>query len=368
MKVLVTYVTAGAGHRMAAEALYEGLKEMTGARVVLCDALDHTSRFYKHFYSMSYSWVVTYWPWLWGALFRILDDPAIFPMVRLLRRWHNAFHARRLRQYLIREAFDVILTTHFFPGEVAGFLKKKGKIKAGVICCITDFDVHRIWLSRGVDRYTVACEWTAKKLIALGVDPSCMAATGIPVRARFTQSRDIPALKARLGLREGVFTVLVATGSFGMGPIEDLIRNLVQVQIMVVCGHNKELYQRLRPRADERVKVLGLVNNMDELMAAADVMITKPGGLSISEALVTGLPMIFFHAIPGQETHNIRVLGQYGVGVKARGIEEIRREVNRFQTQPASLQEARENIKTVARPSAVKDILLLTKSFSLDCL
>jgi processive 1,2-diacylglycerol beta-glucosyltransferase len=364
MKVLVMYATAGAGHRMAAEALYEGLKEMAGTHAVLSDALDHTSRFYKYFYSMSYSWVVTHWPWLWGMVFRILDYPAILPMVRLFRRWHNAFHGYRLHRYLIREAFDVILTTHFLPGEVAGFLKHQGKIKATVICCITDFDVHSIWLSSGIDRYTVACEWTAKKLMALGIDSIQMAVTGIPIRSRFSQAKDIPALKTRLGLNQEVFSVLIATGSFGIGPIEDLIKHLPEVQIMVVCGHNKELYQRLQPQTSKWVKIYGLVNNMDELMAAADVMITKPGGLSISEALVTGLPMIFFHAIPGQEAHNIMVLGQYGVGLKATQIEEIRQAVKHFQTQPASFQEARKNIKTVARPSAVKDILLLMKSTS----
>ena len=110
-----------------------------------------------------------------------------------------------------------------------------------------------------------------------------------------------------MGLQPDLFTVLVATGSFGIGPIEGIIDVLKGFQVIVVCGHNRDLFRKLSGKYCALVKVLGLVDNMHELMAVSDAMVTKPGGLSICEALVSQLPLIFFNAIPGQEIGNIKV-------------------------------------------------------------
>jgi len=152
---------------------------------------------------------------------------------------------------------------------------------------------------------------------------------------------------------------LIATGSFGFGPIEEVVSRLQGVQVLVVCGHNKALYERMNARAMPGVKVYGLVDNMDELMAASDVMITKPGGLSISEALVTGLPLIFFSAIPGQEENNVRVLARQGVGVSNCPVEEIAGTLKRYQNDPKEFQSAQAKARDLGKPRAVKDILAL---------
>lgn len=378
MKILVIYATAGAGHRKAAEALYHGLESSTH-NVVLVDSLDYTSRFYKYLYSGSYTFVISYLPWLWGTLFSILDLPWLVPVVRLFRRIHNSLNAPSLARYLKEENFDYILSTHFFPNEVAGFLKRKGRIKSKIISVITDFDVHSIWLAEGVDCYAGACGWTQQKLEKMGVPERRIAATGIPTHAKFSSHTDIKALKQRLGLKQDGLTVLIATGSFGIGPIEEIIQLLPDFQVLVVCGHNKDLYSRLSrmengpdaPRQGEGsgfrpakaglhlTKIYGLVDNMDELMAVSDVMITKPGGLSISEALVSGLPLIFFNAIPGQETNNVKVLKEYEVGVSGCPIEEMAQVLHRFQASSESYEAAQEKIKLLAKPSAVKDIIAL---------
>ena len=136
-----------------------------------------------------------------------------------------------------------------------------------------------------------------------------MALTGIPTHDNFSRPVDVEQLRAKMNLRADCFTVLIATGSFGIGPIEKIIEQLPDFQVVVICGHNKKLVERLRLAAGDNVKVFGLVNNMDEMMGLSDVMITKPGGLSITEALVRGLPMIFFNARIGSTESKNQSLG-----------------------------------------------------------
>ncbi len=356
MRILVIHATAGAGHKKAAEAIYNGL---TAARhdATLVDALEYTNPFFKATYPTTYAFLVTRLPYVWAVAFGLLDLPFLQPFVHLARRLYNGFNAGRLQKFMVEQKFDCIITTQFLSAEVAAYLKRSGKIKSKVICVVTDFDVHRIWVNKGIDHYAVASKYTKDKIIRLEVPEANVTITGIPTDAQFAKSVDVPALKQKLGLRTDMFTILVATGSFGMGPIEGIIEQLKGYQLMVVCGHNKELFNRLKPVAKSNVHILGLVHNMHELMSVADVMITKPGGLSIAEALVKHLPMIFFSAIPGQETNNVMVLRKYGAGEDQMAIDQIARRIDDWNASPELLERVRENLGILAKPAAVTDII-----------
>jgi len=363
MKILVIHATAGAGHKKAAEAIFNGLRGPCGHEVRLVDALEYTNPFFKKNYPASYSFLVTRLPWVWGISFAFLDLPWMQGFVRGVRRLYNGFNAQLLHKFLIDEQFDCIITTHFLSEEVSAYLKRKGKIKSKIICVVTDFDVHRIWVNEGIDMYTGACDYTRDKLIALGVPSARIAVTGIPTDTKFSLELDKTTLKKKLGIRDEIMTVLIATGSFGMGPIEKLIGLLHDYQLLIVCGHNRELYDRLKPLEQGNTHILGLVNNMDELMAVSDVMVTKPGGLSISEALVKKLPMIFFSAIQGQETNNIKVLSDYEVALPTQSpLPEIVRTINEWHSNPKDLDALRLRISALAKPNAVADIIALTTS------
>jgi len=359
MKILVIYATAGAGHRRAAEAVTQVLREETRHNTILVDALTHASWLYKYSYSATYTFMITKCPWLWAFFFGLLDIPCLQKTIWALRRLQNTVHGRGLARYLIEEDFDYIISTHFFPNEVASALKQSGRIRARIISCVTDFDVHRFWLGPGINYYACASSWTADKLFKLGVVPERIKTTGIPTDKCFSQHPDAGEVRRRLGISEKMFTVLIATGSFGIGPMEELIDRLPGFQILVVCGHNAGLYERLRQRDQKDLKVYGLVKNMDELMAAADVMITKPGGLSIAEALVTGLPLIFFSAIPGQEKHNVEVLKTYGVGISGCSLDEMAGELKKFQDSPEACAQARAASRALGRPDAARQVVNL---------
>ena len=358
MKICVIHATAGAGHKKAAEAVFNALKT-AGQDARLVDALDYTNPFFKASYPTTYAYLVTKLPWLWAIFFGLLDLPLLQPLVRIIRRLYNGFNAQKLQQFLKDEQFDCVITTQFLSAEVCAYLKRTGQIKSKVICVVTDFDVHRIWINQGIDTYAVASPYTLDKITKLGVPAGKAFVTGIPTDAEFSKPVEGSALKAKLNLNPNMFTVLIATGSFGMGPIEELMEGLKDQQIVVVCGHNKQLFERLKPKASANAHILGLVNNMYELMSVADAMITKPGGLSIAEALVKHLPMIFFSAIPGQETHNIEVLKHYGAGEDQMEVPAIIQKINVLSGSSQELDRVRQNLTVLSKPSAAVDIIKL---------
>lgn len=359
MKILFIHATAGAGHQKAAEALYSSLKEEGGHQLQIIDILDYTNPFFKKMYRDTYGYLVTKVPGLWGFMFGILDIPWMYPVMCFVRRIYNFLNTAKLRKFLIEEKFDCIITTHFMSNEVVSALKKKNKIRPRLITVVTDFDVHRIWLGAGVDEYCVASDWTKNKLKSLGISEKIIHVTGIPTHRKFSEPKNIEALKEKLGLRKDMFTILIATGSFGIGPIKEIMTALEGFQVMVICGHNKKLYAELSPQATAVRKIYPLVDNMPELMAVSNVMVTKPGGLSISEALVSHLPMIFFNAIPGQETNNIKVLKEHSIGISNCSVAEIVQKLNEYRNSKEVYLAAVEKTKNLAQPQAVQRILKL---------
>ncbi len=357
MKILITHASAGAGHTKAAEALFNYLKSKTSHHVVFVDALDYTNKLYKYIYQTSYKFLITKLPGLWGFFFWLTDIRFLIPFVRLCRRVFNIINACGFHRYLKKEQFDAILSTHFFPNEVAGHLIQSKAISSSLISVVTDYDAHSIWISPGIDFYAVACEQTKRRLVSLGIEGSKIVITGIPTDERFSKGKDIKALKDKLKIKKNIFTVLIATGSFGIGPIEKIVAGLKDYQVLVVCGGNQKLFQRLKQKSYPHAVIFGLVNNMYELMAVSHCMVTKPGGLSISEALVTGLPLIFFNAIPGQEEGNVRVLNGLGIGFQSRGdIDLIVREVKKLSQDKEKYAVIQKKIAKLARPQAVETI------------
>lgn len=357
MKILLVHASAGAGHLKAAEAIADGLKAHSAHDVILIDALDYSNPLFESSYRKGYFFMISRLPFLWGLVFGLLDISALQPLIRFFRRIYNAVNTGKLHRFMIEEKFDVIISTHFMSTEVVCALKRKGAIQSKLITVVTDYEAHHIWLSRGVDVFAVASDWTKKQMMGCGIAENKIVVTGIPTNEKFSAPKDIPALKARLGVRPDTFTVLMATGSFGIGPIEAIIEVCSGLQVLVVCGHNKDLYAKLSQQKTEGVIAFGLVDNMHELMAVSDVMVTKPGGLSVSEALVSKLPMIFFSAIPGQETNNVKVLHSSGIGFMSSNIDEIVVELKRLEMSKPEFEQAVNNTQKLARPNAVVDII-----------
>ncbi len=356
-KILVIHATAGAGHRKAAEAIHNGLEARYPGVSTIKDALDFTPLLFRKGYTQGYEFMVGQLPTFWAAFFALTDQTWFLPVFRAVRRFYNGINALRLVRYLKEEKFSTIVVTHFLAAEVCGYLRRTGKIASKLVVVVTDFDVHKIWLIDGVDEYCVASAYTRDRLIALGVDTAKVFVTGIPLDEKFTRVRDRKEVRRKLGLDPDAFTVLVSTSSFGFGPIEELARYFKTVQLIIICGNNKDLYARLKAAGNLRHKVCSFVDNMEEMMAASDVMVTKPGGLSVTEALANNLPLVFFSAIPGQEAGNVRVLAANGIGLSGMPLRSLASEVLGLGASPAALADARAKTRALAKPNSVQDII-----------
>jgi len=358
VKVLFTYVSAGAGHRRVAEAVYNYLKNnRPDLSLELVDLLPSANPFFRFCYIRGYPFLVHYAGWLWGFFFWITEFRLTRWICRKSSSIVNYFSCRKFADYLVREEFDFIISTHFLNSELATNLKLKNKIKAKVITIITDFGVHPFWISSGTDLYIAASKATKDKLLSMGVEESKIKDSGIPFASDFTRKQDRVGLAAKLGIKADMFTVLIMTGSFGSGPLEQITASLCgQAQVLAVCAKNKKLFFRLQKRNLENVKVFGFVNNAQELMAVSDIIITKPGGSSIAEFLNMELFPVFISAIPGQEQENIRILAGYGVGCALRNVGRIKELIVRLKNNPQKLQTLKNNTGQAAKPLACQEI------------
>jgi len=358
MKVLIVYASAGAGHRRAAEAVYNYLKEASpDLDLVLLDALDKTNALFKFDYTKGYSFLVNYATTLWHWAFWTTDSKFLRPISRTLARIINCINSQGLIRYFIKENPEVIISTHFLPSELAAALKKKNKISSKIITIITDYGVHPFWISPGTDLYVVAADFTKNRLVMEGVDARKISVLGLPFDPKFMQHFDRRILCHKIGIDHKKFTVLLMTGSFGIGPLEEIADALAKdCQVLVVCAGNTKLYTKLLKRNLENVKVFGFISNTEELMAASQVIITKPGGATITEVLIMELPVVFISAIPGQETANVKALAEYGIGVSPKNIEEIKNYVLDLKNNPQKIEELTRKTRGIQKPFACQEL------------
>ncbi|MFA5145053.1 MAG: glycosyltransferase [Candidatus Omnitrophota bacterium] len=358
MKIIVSYVSAGAGHFKAAEAVYNYIKKhCPGAEVWIVDALDKASLLFKVDYTFGYSFLVRKVSWAWRLAFWITDFKLLRPLTRPIALGINRLNTKDFARFLIHENPDVVISTHFLPSEISSNLKRSGKIKSKLITVITDFSVHTFWISPAVDIFIVASGFTREQLIHEGIPEEKIKESGIPIDPKFLMRYDRSSLCGKLGIKENEFTILLMTGSFGLGPLEKIVNALYKdVQILVVCASNKRLYARLKNRNIKNVKVFGFIDNPEELMAVSDIIITKPGGLTISEIVGMELPPMFISAIPGQEVNNVKVLKKYGIGLRAGSIAEIKRTVLDLKCHRDKLESVKEDIRKIKKPDCLREI------------
>jgi processive 1,2-diacylglycerol beta-glucosyltransferase len=358
MKIIITYASAGTGHRRAAEALYNYFKENCPTHdLKIIDILEKTNPFFKNLYCWGYPFFVNHALWLWCFGFWITYIKAFRPIIKTLVSLINQLNTRNFVQFLIQENADFIISSHFFPVEVVARLKRNQKLDSKLVTVITDFGVHPFWVLDDTDIYIVASDFSKEQLIQQGVKENKIEVLGIPIDAKFLKSFDKNILCKKFNIAPDKFTVLIVTGSFGIGKIEEAVDLLYQeVQILAVCAQNKILYARLKQKNYPGLKIFGFIDNIQELMAVSDIIITKPGGLTISESLAMDLLPIFITAIPGQETENAKVLAKKSIGINIKDIASIKDIVVDLKNHPDKLKNIKEKISKEKRPFAAKDL------------
>ena len=360
-RVLVLSASAGAGHLRAAEAIEKAIRlRNLASEVQHLDVLKYTNKVFRHLYSKAYIDLVNNAPEVLGWLYDYLDDPRKNDPVRAA---FDRLNANPFIRYLSQYQPDVAICTHFLPSGIISSLKGEGKVKVLNTVVVTDFDVHAMWLCRHVEQYFVALEETKVHLKALGVPQSLITVSGIPIDPVFMQSKDRRAVRRKHGLDPDRFTILVSAGGFGVGPVGHMMQALSRIshpaQVVAVCGRNEALktqlsseVRNLKKQSSVFFTVVGFTTEMDELMTAADLFVGKPGGLTTSEVLARGVPMVVINPIPGQEERNSDHLLEQGAAIRCNNLPALSYKIEHLINTPEKLVSMSERAWAMGKPDA----------------
>ncbi len=362
MRILIATVTAGGGHLAAAAALDEAWRASRPDDVV--DRVDigkFFSPLHRKIVSDGYVRLVNHAPELWGMVFAKTDKPRMAQALNRVRRIFPSNSRVKLGRYVKQARPDVVLCTHYFPLETLNHLRRKrGGLRPMAVSVVTDFEAHALWMDGCVDLYCVAAEETKARLVARGAVAENVVVTGIPISAKFSAKLNPKAVRKALGLRDDLPVLLVPSGGFGMGPVAQILAELDKVerpfQTIVVTGRNEELRRELAAQDRKHpTHVLGFVTNMHELMIVANLIITKPGGLTSSEALAMGKPLFILNPIPGQEAANSDFLLEHGAAAKVNRVEDLPYRLEQL-LGSRKLADMGRAAKALGRPEAARDV------------
>ncbi len=356
-RVLLMYITVRSGHYQAARALEQGIRLLNpSAEILTIDAFQYLNPILARIVDQMYLSVIQKLPELWDYLY---DNPDVVQRSERIRRLLHRYDSPRLRALLEDFRPEVIACTQAFPCGLVADYKKENRLSIPLYGVITDFLPHAYWVSPFVDGYMVACEESRQWLIQKQINPSQIFTYGIPISPRFAESPNIGLIRKRLQLSDGLPTILLMGGGQGLGPIMESVEALDSLnrpfQLLVVAGTNEQLYHRLIkqiPRLRVPVQVFGHVEFIDDLMSASTLIISKPGGLTTSEALAKGLPLVILNPIPGQEIKNANLLIQAGVACEAQGPSDLPKIIARLLDSPQELQQITAKARELGKPNS----------------
>lgn len=324
MRVLIFSAATGGGHLRTAQALEQYMNHhVVGAQVKVVDAFKEIHCIYDKIVCGGYHFVATKTPILFGRMYHRTNDNS--PLSKLVPKINVALGKRLLS--LINEFHpDVIVTTHPFVTEMVSHLKGDGLVTAKQLVIMTDYAPHKTWIAANVDGYIVANEDMVNPMVQdLGVEQEKIYPYGIPVLEVFFQPQSKQVLRKEIGLFPQKTTVLLMAGSFGVKNIVQIYREIIRIpfdfQMIVITGKNQRLFDTLKTPAKlspKKTKLVMFTQKVEQYMQASDIIITKPGGLTITEAIASNLPMLVFDSIPGQEEDNADFLELHGMAKRVK--------------------------------------------------
>jgi processive 1,2-diacylglycerol beta-glucosyltransferase len=365
-RVLLLSATSGAGHVRAAQALEKAFSARGDCIVEHIDALQHVSKIFRRIYDRTYISMVQRTPELVGVLYDRTDQPWHHPRRRLVL---DRLNTQPMIRLLKRIQPDLCVATHFLPAEIMAWLIAKRKLRARNAIVVTDYDVHAMWLCRTVDRYYVAIDEAAEYLARVGVPRETLRITGIPIDPLFAKPLERAEARRRVGLAAEAAVILVAAGGYGIGPVEQLVKGLLALQrpwqVVAIAGKSEKTRKRLEELAKAAGKLqdgsaklcpVGFTTEMDQYMAAADLLVGKAGGLTTSEALARALPMALIEPIPGQEERNADHLLEAGAAIRCNNLPAAAWKIAKLLDDTARLSRMREAARGLGRPGAAAAI------------
>jgi processive 1,2-diacylglycerol beta-glucosyltransferase len=367
VKLLILTAATGGGHVRASRAIQAYISEHSAdSEVVMVDALKSISSVLDKTVCDGYRFLATKTPKVFGQLYRRTNENSL--LSNLMLRFSGVF-SMKLVPLLEKEKPDVIISTHPFATEMISHLKDVGTVAAPLICLMTDYGPHRAWIAERVDAYVVSNGDMISQMEAMGVPKEKIYPFGIPVENVFFTASDRPAFLKKIGMNPNLPTILIMAGSFGVTNILKIYRQIIRLeqnfQMIVITGRNEKLYEefsKIVPNSPKPTKLVFFTNEVENYMHAADLLITKPGGLTVSEALACGIPLAVFDAIPGQEEDNANFLLNHNMAVKLQNGEDCGETIKTLLEDNRKLSEMRSSCKGFDKSRSAENILKLIQN------
>lgn len=323
-KILILSATFGDGHKQVAKAISEAVEyTLPNASPITLDIMEWIHPFLYPVSLFVYKRGIKRFPQVYSYIYKKTRVKNSFST-----KLHSlfTFGLQTMLEVIQRIKPRVVVSTYPFAAGIISKLKEQGLINIPAVTIITDYTDHSYWIHPYTDLYIVGSNQVRDRLISLGIEDDKIKDTGIPVRQRFIQSQPRELLLEKYGMRANKFTILLMGGGDGfIGKGQSTFRAFESVsqclQLIIVCGRNKKLKKKLElelKNYKHDVLLLGFCENIQELMAISDLMITKPGGVTTSEALAMGLPLLIYRPLPGQEEDNAEFLWKSGLAFLAK--------------------------------------------------
>jgi len=322
MKALILSISTGQGHHATGQAIQNSFRRK-GVDCDILDAYEYIEPILSHLVSRGYLLSASYAKKISSKLYDIVVNKNKPLKKYSVPKLTNVVWAKDLKSYIDESNPDVIICTHVLSAILVNIMKEKHWIDAITVGIVTDFTVHPLWEEASLlDYYVTPSDLLEFQLEKKGLDADKMLPIGIPIKPQFSERTDRSEARRLLGLALHTHTILLMSGSMGYGKIDESIRRLdrlkLDLQVIVVCGNNKKMSKKAKElRTQKRFDIYGYVDNVDLMMDASDCIITKPGGITTSEAMAKGLPMIMVNPIPGHEMRNAEFMLNNGLALYA---------------------------------------------------
>jgi processive 1,2-diacylglycerol beta-glucosyltransferase len=360
-RILLLHASVGSGHKRAADALARAFRIRQPGQVWVEDTLDHAALLFRQAYTRTYLELSDRAPALWGYSYYSTDKPESTAF-KDLRTRIDRIGVTGLGRRVRRLQPEAIVCTHFLPVHLLSRTKGQARLPQPLYCVVTDFTAHVFWAYNQVDGYFVATDDVRDLLIRRGVPPSIIRVTGIPVDPAILSAKDPAAIRRVRGLGTGPVLTFFG-GGLDSERVRAAVARLLEIglrgTLVVVAGRNAELVEALRGLSSSptlHLIVLGFIDYVDDLVVASDLVISKPGGLIVSEVLGRAVPLLLVDPIPGQEDWNADYVTSAGAGLQLRLMAALPATLARLMDDPQRVQSMQACAKEVGRPAAALDI------------
>ncbi|MFH1594213.1 MAG: glycosyltransferase [Candidatus Omnitrophota bacterium] len=360
-RILLMYISENSGHHSASLAVEGALHALSDdIETKSVNSFNYTNPILEKIVNRAYMGIINRTPEVWGYIY---DNPRVVKSTQNLKAAIHKYNSHKMKDLLEGFKPHAVICTQAFPcGIVADYIKTFG-LKFMLSGILTDYAPHSYWVYDNVDMYFVPSEETKERLIANGIQRDKIKLTGIPIDHRFKKFVDKKKVKESLDLSPEEPIVLVMGGSQGVGPIVDIAKTLNNVcrtfQIIIVCGKNRRLYENLKKAArrfTKKIVILGYVSKIEELMDISSFVISKPGGITVSESFAKGLPVLIVRPIPGHEQMNTEHIVKNRVAVKVENLRDLDTIITELLSNPQALANMQERARNFSRPDSALDI------------